>query len=153
MTPHQAIVKYLNEVLKNINIYKEEFDVYGHIDYVIRYIIKNYGNVMTKIDYQEFRELLDEILLLIIRTNKGIEINTSGIRYGLGTPHPNIEILKRYKELGGKIITIGSDAHKKEDLASNFDVAYDMLESVYFNNVVIYHNRQPEFIKIKKLRK
>lgn len=153
LTPHQAIVKYLNEVLKNINIYKEEFDVYGHIDYVIRYIIKNYGNVMTKIDYQEFRELLDEILLLIIRTNKGIEINTSGIRYGLGTPHPNIEILKRYKELGGKIITIGSDAHKKEDLASNFDVAYDMLESVDFNNVVIYHNRQPEFIKIKKLRK
>jgi len=152
LTPHQAVVKYLSEVLQNISIYKEEFDVYGHIDYVIRYIIKNYGNVMTKIDYQEFRELLDEILLLLIRTNKGIEINTSGIRYGLGTPHPNIEILKRYKELGGKIITIGSDAHKKEDLASNFDVAYDMLESVHFNNVAIYHNRQPEFIKIKNLK-
>ena len=153
LTPHQAVVKYLSEVLQNINIYKEEFDVYGHIDYVIRYIIKNYENVMTKIDYQEFRELLDEILLLLIRTNKGIEINTSGIRYGLGTPHPNVEILKRYKELGGKIITIGSDTHKKEDLSSNFDVAYDMLESVDFNNVTIYHNRQPEFIKIKTLRK
>lgn len=153
LTPHQSIVKYLSEVLQNIKTYKSEFDVYGHIDYVIRYIIKNYGNVMTKIDYEEFRELLDEILLLLIRTNKGIEINTSGIRYGLGTPHPNIEILKRYKELGGNIITIGSDAHKKEDLASNFDVAYDMLESVGFDNLTVYHNRKPKFIKIKKLYK
>lgn len=153
ITPHQAIIKYLNEVLQNISIYKNEFDVYGHIDYIIRCIIRNYGNVMTKMDYQEFRELLDEILLSLIRTNKGIEINTSGIRYGLGSPHPNIEIINRYRELGGKIITIGSDAHKKEDLGSNFDIAYDMLYSVGFNNVAIYHNRQPEFIKIKKLYK
>ena len=150
LTPHQAVIKYLNEVLQNINIYKNEFDVYGHIDYIIRYIIKNYGNEMAKLDYTEFKELLDEILLSIIKTNKGIEINTSGIRYGLGTPHPNIEILKRYRELSGKIITIGSDAHKKDDLASNFNVAYDMLDYAGFNNIAIYHNRQPEFIKINK---
>ena len=149
LTPHQAVRKYLNEVLQNINIYKNEFDVYGHIDYVIRYIIKNYGNVMTKIDYQEFRDILDEILLSIIKTDKGIEINTSGIRYGLGTPHPNIEIIKRYKELGGKIITIGSDAHKSSDLASNFDVAYDILDEANFNEITVYHNRVPRLMKIK----
>ena len=121
-----------------------------HIDYVIRYIIKNYSNVMTKIDYTEFKELLNEILISIIKNDKGIEINTSGIRYGLGTPHPNIEILKRYRELGGKIITIGSDAHKKEDLVSNFDIAYDMLETVGFNSIAVFYKRQPEFKKIKK---
>lgn len=152
LTPNQAIIKYLNEVLKNINIYKNEFDVYGHIDYIIRYIIKNYGNIMTKINYIEFKELLDEILLTIIKTNKGIEINTSAIRYGLNMPHPNIEILKRYKELGGKIITIGSDAHKKEDLLSNFNIVYDILESIGFENIAIYHNRKPTFEKIKILK-
>lgn len=149
LTPHQAVIKYLNEVLENIKIYKKEFDVYGHIDYVIRYIIKNYGNVMTKINYNEFKELLDEILLSIIRSDKGIEINTSGIRYGLKTPHPNLEIIKRYKELGGKIITIGSDAHKSIDLASNFDEAYSILESAGFNEYSVYHNRVPQFVKIK----
>ena len=148
LTPHQAVVKYLNEVLQNTIIYKNEYDVYGHIDYVIRYIIKNYGKVMAKIDYQEFRELLDEILLSIIKADKGIEINTSGIRYGLGTPHPNIEIIKRYKELGGKIITIGSDAHKSSDLVSNFDVVYDMLDEVGFGEITVYHDRVPQFVKI-----
>ena len=150
LTPHQAVAKYLNEVLQNITFYKNEFDVYGHIDYVIRYIIKNYGNVMTKIDYQEFRELFDEILLSIIKADKGIEINTSGIRYGLGTPHPNIEIIKRYKELGGKIITIGSDAHKSSDLGSSFDIAYDILDEVGFGEITVYHNRVPQFVKIRK---
>lgn len=153
LTPHDVIVNYLNEVLNNIKIYKNEFDVYGHLDYVIRYVIKYYGDVMTKIDYNEFNELLDEILLSIIKSDKGIEINTSGIRYGLGVPHPNIDIIKRYKELGGKIITIGSDAHKKEDLASNFNIAYDILEYIGFDNITIYHNRKPVLVKIKKRTK
>ncbi len=86
----------------------------------------------------------------IVKTNFGIEINTSGIRYGLGTPHPNIEIIKRYKELGGKIITIGSDAHKSSDLVSNFDVVYDMLDEVGFGEITVYHDRVPQFVKTRK---
>lgn len=152
LSPRQAIRNYLNEVLENIKLYKKEFDVYGHIDYVIRYIIRYYGNVMTKIDYNEFKEILDEILKSIIKDDKGIEINTSGIRYGLNSCHPNIEIIKRYKELGGKIITIGSDAHRVEDLASNFDIVYDMLEAIQFDTITIYHDRIPELIKIKHLK-
>lgn len=151
-TPHQSIMNYLNEVLTNIKIYSNEFDVYGHIDYVIRYVIKYYGNVIKKIDYNEFKEILDEILLTIIKKDKGIEVNTSGIRYGLNNPHPNIEILKRYKELGGKIITIGSDAHQAEDLASYFDVGLDILEQSGFDKIAVYHNRKPDFVKIKTMK-
>ena len=133
-------------------MYTNEFDVYGHIDYVIRYVIKYYDNVINKINYDEFRDILDEILLVIINKDKGIEINTSGIRYGLNSVHPNIEILKRYKELGGKIITIGSDAHRVEDLASHFDIAIDLLEQSGFEEIAVYHNRKPDFIKIKTLK-
>ena len=143
-----AYFRYFEEVLENIKLY-DEFDVYGHLDYVVRYG----GYAEKKIEYGEFKEILDEILKTIINKDKGIEINTSGIRYGLGSPHPNIEILKRYKELGGKIITMGSDAHKVQDLASDFDIAFDMLENIGFEDITIYHQRKPEFIKIKDLKK
>ncbi len=68
-------------------------------------------------------------------------------------PHPNIEILKRFNELGGRIITIGSDAHNIKDLASHFDVAYDLLESAGFDEIAVFHDRKPSFIKIKDLKK
>ena len=147
LTRTQAYLKYFKEVLENIKIF-DEFDVYGHIDYVVRYG----GYLSKKIEYDEFREILDEILLTLIRKDKGIEINTSGIRYGLNSPHPNIDIIKRYKELGGKIITLGSDAHKTKDLGSNFDSAIEILESSGFKEIAVYRKRIPEFINIKEFR-
>lgn len=150
LTPQESIMNYFNEVLENIKLYKNEFDVYGHLDYVIRYVMKYYGNDINKINYNDFKDILDEILISLINSNKGIEINTSGIRYGLGYAHPNIEIVKRYKELGGKIITIGSDAHKVEDLSSNFDDVYNILESLNIEEIAVYHERIPQFVKIKK---
>lgn len=147
ITRREAYLNYFKEVLQNIKLYNEEFDVYGHIDYVVRYG----GYAEKKIDYNEFREILDEILINLIKKDKGIEINTSGIRYGLGMPHPNIDIIKRYKQLGGKIITIGSDAHKIEDLGKDFDIASSILTASGFDEIAVFHNRKPEFIKIKKL--
>lgn len=149
ITRREAYLKYFKEVLENIKLYTEEFDVYGHLDYVVRYG----GYDIKKIEYDEFKEVLDEILINLIKKEKGIEINTSGIRYGLGMPHPNIEILKRFNELGGRIITIGSDAHNIKDLASHFDVAYDLLESAGFDEIAVFHDRKPSFIKIKDLKK
>lgn len=145
----EAYLKYFREVLKNIQLYNE-FDVYGHLDYVVRYG----GYLEKKIDYNEFRDILDEILTLLVKKDKGIEINTSGIyKYKIGSPHPNIDIIKRYKELGGKIITIGSDAHKVDDLAKSFDQVYDLLEYLGIDEVAMYHNRKPDFIKLYELRK
>ncbi len=144
----EAYLRYFKEVLQNIKLYNQ-FDVYGHLDYVVRYG----GYDSKKIEYSEFKEILDEILINLIKKDKGIEINTSGIRYGLGNPHPNIDVIKRYKELGGKIITIGSDAHKIQDLAKNFAEAFDILEHVGYKEIAIYHNRVPDFVKIKEMRK
>lgn len=148
LSRRESYLVYFREVLENIKLY-DDFDVYGHLDYVVRYG----GYVEKKIDYNEFKDILDEILISLINKDKGIEINTSGIRYGLGNPHPNIEILKRYKELGGKIITMGSDAHKIDDLAKDFDIALSMLEMVGFNEIAVYHNRKCDFVKIKSLYK
>lgn len=144
LTRKQAYLKYFEEVLENIKIY-DEFDVYGHLDYVVRY--GGYEN--KKINYEEFGDILDAILIELIKKNKGIEINTSAIRYGLDSCHPNIEIIKRYKQLGGNIITLGSDAHNTNDLAKDFNLVYDMLEYLNIDNIAIFHKREPEFIKVK----
>ena len=113
----EAYLEYFESILENLHT-NVDFDVYGHLDYVVRY--GGYENKV--IDYEEFRDILDAILAELIKKDKGIEINTSGIRYGLPNPHPNIDIIRRFKELGGKIITIGSDAHKVEDLAKDFNL-------------------------------
>lgn len=141
-------LRYFSEVLKNI-LSHDQFDVYGHLDYIVRY--GNYAE--TKIAYQEFQEILDEILKSLIKKGKGIEINTSGFRYGLGSAHPNPDIIKRYKELGGQIITLGSDAHKIQDVCSHFPAVLDMLEQVGYQELAIYHHRSPDFIKISEFRK
>ena len=125
-------------------IYKDEFDVYGHIDYVVRYG----GYSEKEINYEEFKDILDKILIALISSGKGIEINTSGLRYNLPDMHPNKTIIKRYKDLGGSIITIGSDAHNSKDLADNFDRAYNILRECGFEEYTIFHSRKPEFIKL-----
>lgn len=148
-TRKEAYLKYFKEVLENILIYNDEFDVYGHLDYVVRY-----GDYLEKkIEYKEFKEILDAILINLIKKDKGIEINTSGVRYGLGYPHPNIDIIKRYRELGGKIITVGSDAHKTNDLGRDFNIAYNLLQEAGFDEIAIFHQRTPEFIRIKNIKK
>ena len=151
LSKEEAITKYLEDVLINIKTYYDDFDVYGHLDYVIRYVSKYYG-YLVKMDYQLYQELLDEILKTLIAYNRGIEVNTSGIRYGLGIFNPNIQILRRYLELNGSIITVGSDAHCYQHLASYFNIVYNILEFIGYQYITVYHDRIPEQISIKSLR-
>ena len=84
-------------------------------------------------NYNEYGELFDKILTTLISKGKGIEINTSPLRSGLTDTNPNMQVIKRYKELGGKIITIGSDAHKPEDVGANFNDAKTLLIDAGFS--------------------
>lgn len=134
---------YFTEMLKNINAI-DNFCVYGHIDFISRYGI--YADNSLK--YVDYAEIIEEILKTLINKNKGIEINTSGYRYKLNQTYPQYEILKRYKELGGEIITIGSDAHTPDYIGDHFDVAYDMLEKAGFKYISRFENLKPLFISI-----
>ncbi|MDR1017251.1 MAG: histidinol-phosphatase HisJ family protein [Lachnospiraceae bacterium] len=116
-----AFEDMLNKINSGTN-----FDSLGHLDYVTRYgSVKGYT-------YSNFEDIIDEILKAIIHKGKGIEINTAGIRYGIGFCHPKVEVLMRYRELGGEIITVGSDAHKVEDVAADFKLAGDLLQQCGF---------------------
>ena len=140
----EAYNKYYQSIIDTTKEFKS-FDVYGHLDYIIRY-----GNYCTKALYDDYKDILDEVLKSIINIGKGIEVNTSGYRYNLDTVHPNINVLKRYKELGGEILTIGSDAHKAIDICSGFDRTYEMLDYLGFKYVCLFEERKPKFVKVEK---
>lgn len=142
-TKKEAYTRYFESMLETTKNFKN-FNSYGHLDYIIRY--GNFEN--NKVIYSDYKCILDEILKNIINNGSGIELNTSGYRYGLDTIHPNMDILKRYKELGGEVITIGSDSHRANDVCKDFDKAYEMLKYVGFKYVCIFRDRKPEFICI-----
>lgn len=107
-TKEEAYNIYFDTCLEAIEN-MDQFTVFGHLDYISRY--SPFGDVV----YSEFKEKIDVILRALINKNKGIEINTSGYRYE-GRTYPSQEVINRYKELGGTIITYGSDAHCVEEL-------------------------------------
>ncbi len=134
---------YLKEILDSITAFKE-YDVIGHIGYVARY---HGGYQKRAFNYAVAPDLIDEILKLVIEEGKGIEINTSKMDTPVGS-QPAADILRRYKELGGEIITTGSDAHQAYRVANCFKEAYELLKNLGFKYVCTYHKRAVSFHKI-----
>lgn len=137
--------EYFESILENIRAF-DDFDVYGHIDYVVRYGPTKNENY----SWIQYQDVIEEILKLLIKKGKGIEINTGGFKYGLGHPNPTEEIIARYRELGGEIITIGADAHKPEHVAYDFEKVPAILKEAGFQYFTVFKERKPEFIKLPK---
>lgn len=135
-----GVLRYFESILENIGAFSD-FDVCGHLDYAVRYSPeKSYNPV-------DFREIIDEILRKIVGLGKGIEINSAGLRKGLSHANPHPFILKRYRELGGEIITVGSDAHNTADIAADFDIAENFLKDAGFEFYTVFRGRKPQFVK------
>lgn len=139
----EAYMEYFESILENITS-DADYDVYGHLDYVVRYG-PNKNRFYT---YQTYQDIIDEILRQLIAHGKGIEINTAGFKYGLGHPNPTEDILCRYHELGGEIITIGADGHKPEHIAYDFHRVPEILKTAGFTYYTVFKNRKPEFISL-----
>ena len=141
-TEEEGYREYFESILENIRAF-DDFDVYGHIDYVVRYGPTRNENYTCA----RYSDVIDEILRLLIEKGKGIEINTGGFKYGLGHPNPCEEILARYRELGGEIITVGADAHAPEHVG--FEKVPQILKDAGFTYYTVFRKRKPEFIKIE----
>lgn len=140
---HDAMVEYLESIIENISIFNN-FDVYGHLDYMMRYAPVSPEE--KRYNYEEYGELFDKILTTLISKGKGIEINTSPLRSGFLDTNPNLQVIRRYKELGGQIITIGSDSHKPEDVGANFNDAKNLLIDAGFSHFNIFSMRSASSI-------
>ena len=130
---HELYFKTMLECVKHCDY----FDVLGHLDYVRRY-----GPFVDKsIDYAKYQELIDEIYKLLIAKGKGIEINLSGYRV-FDESLPNYDQVKRYYDLGGRIITIGTDSHQKEYIGKHLDKALKMCEAIGFKDITTFTKRE-----------
>lgn len=139
----EAFREYFISILENIKKFSN-FDVYGHLDYVIRYAPNR------DMDYRcaDYQDILDEIMICLIEREKGLEINTAALRNQLAELHPCTAIVKRFRELGGEIITVGSDAHSLRDIASGFDIAAAVLQKCGFRYYASFEGRIPSFRKL-----
>ncbi len=139
----EAYREYFRSILDNLKVF-DNFDVYGHLDYVVRYGKTRDADYC----YDKYKDVLDPILETILEKEKGIEINTGAINYHLKDLNPCTDLIKRYRSLGGEIITAGSDAHAPSAIAKGFDRAADVLTECGFKYYATFEKRTPEFHRI-----
>ena len=170
-TAEEGLDRYFEAIAHNCTYY-DSFDSLGHLDYLVRYVSQEatvksaekkgllelvsgkdeesdpavqkrlYGRKIY--NPSDFTEYIEDILKSVIDKGVALEVNTAGIKYGLGFAHPRKEILKMYKDMGGELITIGSDAHMAEHLAYGFDGTCDLLKDLGFKYYFVYKGRKPE---------
>ncbi|MDD7556712.1 histidinol-phosphatase HisJ family protein [Ruminococcus sp.] len=125
----------------------DTYDVLGHITYALRYM----AAAGVQLELAPYREELAEIFRILIAKDKGIEINTSGLRQAYGDCFPNLECLKLYRELGGKILTIGSDAHTNADLGKGIPRGLEIAREAGFTEITYFEKHEPQFIRLADL--
>ncbi len=141
MPSKELCLFYYQHVLSCIGTFRD-YDALAHLNLIDRY-------VENLTDYDACREVLDEIFRLIISQGKGLEVNTSSHRYGMGArTTPTLDMLRRYRELGGEIVTVGSDAHTPDWVGSKLDTAYEMLRTAGLQYFTIFRQRKPVFLPL-----
>lgn len=143
ISTRDACELYISQITQLVKL--ADFDCVGHLDLVKRYSTATYKRRIT---LMEQYELLQEALKLIISKGRGIEINTSGLRQAPRETMPGVDVLKLYRELGGEILTIGSDAHRAADVAEGIHKAIENAREAGFKYLTVFNERRPEWIKI-----
>ena len=141
--PNDIIEHYYESVLDIATVY-DDYDVFGHIDYIRRYVPdKSYVYI-----HDDFTDIIDMILKNIIAKGRGLEFNTRGLSNGITSFVPTISLFKRYHDLGGEIVTLGSDAHNVKKLGFGFRTARDILINTGFKYIATFEQREATFIPI-----
>lgn len=138
LSHEQSYEGYYSEMYKLVTHYKD-YSVLAHMDLMRRYLDKEVDM------FPSTKEWIEQILKVVIADGKGIEVNTSSVRYGVKGLTPSIEILKLYHELGGTIITVGSDSHKPEHLGFNIKESLQILKEIGFKQYCSFDKMVPVY--------
>lgn len=136
-TQDEYNIQYYEEILRLVENY-DNYSVLGHLDVIRRYDLKG------DYPFENIKPIITKILKRVISQGKGIEINTSCYRYGIKNLTPSRDILKLYKELGGEIITIGTDSHCPEHVNCHIDDAKNELTQIGFGYFSTFSKMKPE---------
>ena len=140
----QILDEYFDELMATIRW--GNFDTLAHITYPWRYIERRDGIIISM---ERYRDRFDQVFRMLIQKEKALEINTSDLRNGGSEAAPGFELLKRYRELGGKLVTIGSDAHRWMDVGAGIEMGLEMLSRAGFRYFTVYAGRKPQFLPIE----
>ena len=143
---HEAYERYFLELKKLSE--SGLVDVLAHPDYIRRSAIKYYGRDFI---FENNKEIIEELIDSMIKNDVGLEVNTSGYRHGLNDSFPILEFLKFCFKKGLRKITIGSDAHSPEYLASYLDKGIEKIKNVGYNEICIFNKREPSWISIESI--
>ncbi|WP_235396155.1 histidinol-phosphatase HisJ family protein [Faecalicatena contorta] len=142
-TDEEAYRIGFEEMLEDIKNF-DDFDSFGHMDYMVRYAREQEKSY----SYRGFADEIDAVLRALVEKGKALELNTAGLKYGLPFAHPHPDILKRYRELGGEMITVGADGHKPEHIAYDFHKVSQILQACGFRFYTVFSDRKPIFIEL-----
>ncbi len=140
---HEAYQRYFEELLIMVRV--GGFDVVGHFD-----VVKRYGyDVHGPFDPHEHEEIIREVLRACVEVGIGLEVNTSTLRRPVNEPSPGLTILKWYREMGGEIVTLGSDAHEVAHVGHALDEMVALVKAAGFSHIATFHDRQVYFVPIE----
>jgi histidinol-phosphatase (PHP family) len=139
--PEDAARDYYDYTLKCLEVY-DDFDVLGHINFIDRFT--------SRIPVEdEVWEHVDAVIKKLVDMGKGMEINTKIFRVlGFGHSTPTPRMLKRYVELGGETVTIGSDAHSAPEVGANLKEGEDLVRAAGLRYIATFDHRKPKYISI-----
>ena len=141
---NELLNNYFNAVLELARWNKT--DSIAHLTYPLRYITGRDG---IKVDISRFYGIIDEIFETIIKNEKALELNVSGLFSEIGDTLPNKKLIKRFKQMGGKYVTVGSDSHYYQKVCLGIEQGYDILLECGFREFTIFKNREPILINIE----
>lgn len=134
----QAYGHYLETIFQEMT-WLEDFDIMGHYDYVVRYA----PYPVTSLRYRDFSDILDEMFRYIIHEGKALEINTKSYQnYNGREVTLDHEILRRYRDMGGEIISMGSDSHSPDRIGAGFNEFAAILKALGFRWTAHYESRR-----------
>jgi histidinol-phosphatase (PHP family) len=122
-----------------------EFDILAHLDLVKR-DAREFGRPYD--GPEPYGAMIRTALRSLVERGKGIELNTSPLRRGQPEPCPSLQILRWYRELGGEILTLGSDAHSSAAVGEHLDLAIEMAKAAGFRHLATFRRRQIDWIRI-----
>ena len=150
---------YLDYTKENVNDLLEKYfeavyelakwnmtDCLAHLTYPLRYII---GRDKIDVDMTAFDDIINAIFEKLVYNKKALELNVSGLFGSLNNTMPDKEYIKRFKEMGGKYVTVGTDAHYADKVCTGIDKGYDILKECGFTHCTVFVHREPWLIPLR----
>lgn len=139
----EGIALYLAELTRLAE--EADYDVLAHADIIRRAVFRRFG--WMEVDWTPYEPQVRRALRAVAERGKALEVNTSYRRRGRGTPGPSVQMLRWFREEGGRFVTLGSDAHRPEEVGADFGEALAMVRAAGLEGITVFRQRQPCFVR------